>query len=59
VLFAVFALYAFIRFIGQEKPKQTSMTVSRIGAISMVKSPLVYLVLLSYHGKKHKSILPK
>jgi hypothetical protein len=40
VLFAVFALYALIRFIGQEKPKHTSIMVSRIGAISIVKSPL-------------------
>jgi hypothetical protein len=39
VLLAVLALYALIKFIGQEKPKHTSIMVSRIGEI-IVKSPL-------------------
>jgi hypothetical protein len=37
VLLAVFDLYALIRFMGQEKPKHTSITVSKIADINTLR----------------------
>lgn len=57
VPFAVLALYALYAFIGQDKPKQTNITASKISAISNEKHLLLDMTLNSGRVRLTNSIL--